>query len=78
MRVLFRAGTQRTETLSLMSLHMYANIQAFFLASHEFGLGMDLRRSAKITSSLVGVVGGQRGIHMRRLRYSVCSIRGVL
>ena len=57
---------------------MYANIQELFLASHDFGLGMDIRRSAKSTSSLVGVVGGQRGIRMRRLRYSVCSIRGVL
>ena len=49
------------ETLSSTSLHVSAKIHVFFLASWAFGLGMDLRRAVKSPSSLVSVVGGQRG-----------------
>ena len=51
----YRAGYWCMETLVLTSLHMTAEIQAFFRASHAFGFVIALRRAAKIPSSLVGV-----------------------
>ena len=63
-----RAGSRHAETIMLMSLHVAVKIQAFSRASRAFGFANILRRSAKILPSLVGVVSGQRGIRVRRLR----------
>ena len=80
----YLAGSWSTENLSSKSLHVYANTHAFFLASLAYlaslalGLEMDLLRAAKITSSLVGMVRGRRGICVRLSMYSVCYLRGAL
>ena len=55
------AGSRRVETLLLTSLHVVAKIHAFSPASLALGFSTALRRSAKSTSSLVGVVRGWRG-----------------
>ena len=49
----------------MTSLHVYSEIHSFFLASRDFGLGIDLRRAVKSPYYLVGVVRGQRGSHVR-------------
>ena len=71
----YRAGYWCMETLVLTSLHMTAEIQAFFRASHAFGFVIALRRAAKIPSSLVGVFRGRRGSRVHHPRYLVCSLR---
>ena len=78
MRDWYLAGSRHVETLLLTSLHMFAEICAFFLVSRAFGLGMDLSKAAKSPSYLVGVVRGRRGICVRHPRYLVCSLRGAL
>ena len=74
----FCAGVRRAQTLLSTFLHMSIDIHTFFLDSLVFGLGMDLRMASKSLSSLVGVVGGQRGIYVHLPRYLVCSVRGDL
>ena len=61
-----------------MSLHVSTEIHAFFLASHEFGLGVALHRATKSPSYLVGVVGGWMRTHVLRPRYLVCYLRRAL
>ena len=61
-------GSRRAETLLLTSLHVAADIQAFFLASKDLGFVVALRRSTKSPYSLVRVVGVHRGSRMRILR----------
>ena len=39
-----------------------------------FGLGIYQWMDAKILNSLIGVVGGRRGVHMIHPSYFVCSI----
>ena len=63
------------DTLVSTILHVDAKIQAFFRASCAFGFDISLRKAAKIMSSIVGVVRGQRGGRMQRPRYLVCSLR---
>ena len=72
------AESRRTETILLTSLHMSSNINAFYLASLAFVLKMDLCRATKSTSSIVGVVRGQRVSRVRLPRYLVCFLRGEL
>ena len=67
------AGSWRAETLPLTSLHVAANIHAFFLASWSLGFGMALLRAAKSPSYLVGVVRGRRESRLCLLMYLVCS-----
>ena len=55
----------RTETLSLMSLHISSDIHSFVLRSLTCGFGTALRRAAKMPSSLVGLVGGLSGSFLR-------------
>ena len=71
-------GSRRAETLSSMSLHVSAKIQAFCLASHVFALGTALRRAAKSSSILVGFTGGLTGHRFRPPRYRFVSDRGAL
>ena len=78
MRVWFCDRPGSAENLSSTSLHMSAEIHTLFLDSHVFGFWMYLRRAAKSLSSLVGVDGGRRGIHIRHRRYLVCHLRGYL
>ena len=60
------------------SLHVASEIHAFLLASCAFGSRIYLCRDAKRQSYIIGVVGGQRGSRVRRLRYLVCSLKGSL
>ena len=68
MRYFFCARSQCVETLVSTSLHVASNIQAFFLFSLALSFGISLHRAAKITSSLVGVVGVWIGRRVIRLR----------
>ena len=65
------------KTLVSESLHVSAKIHAFFRDSRALGFGIARLRDAKSLSSLVRVVGGKIGSHMRRPRYLVCSLRVV-
>ena len=73
-----RAGSWRAENLASTILHMDPEIQALFLAYPAFGFGISLCKAAKNLSSIVGVVGGQRGICVRLPRYLSCLLRGAL
>ena len=50
------------ETLLSTSLHVASKIHVFFLASRAWGFGTALQRAAKIPSSLIGEVGGRKGV----------------
>ena len=56
-----RAVSRRAETLVLTRLYVSAKMHMFFLAFRTLGLVISQRRSAKIPSSLAGVVMGKRG-----------------
>ena len=71
-------GSRRVETLSSMSRHVYAKIQAFRLASRGVGFGTALRRAAKRVSVRERSVGGLTGHHFRPPRYCFVSNRGAL
>ena len=58
-------GSRRVETLSSMSRHVSAEIQAFCLASCGAGFGTDLRRAAKSVSVCDGSAGGRTGHRFR-------------
>ena len=73
-----RTRSRCAETLSSMSLHVSSKIQAFFLASHVFVFGIDFRKAANITPSLVEVVRSLRRGRVHRPSYSMCSLRGAL
>ena len=64
MRPWLCAGYWSAETLILKSLHVYANIHVLLLASHTLVFGIYHGRDVKIPSSIIGVVRGQRGIHI--------------
>ena len=66
------------ETLSLTSLHVSSEIHSFLCWSLPWGFGTDLRRAAKIPSSLVGSVGGRSGDFRLPAMYRVCSLSGAL
>ena len=69
-------GSQRVETLSLMSRHVSAEIQAFRLASCGAVFGTALRRAAKSVSILDGAVGGGTGHCFRPPWYRRVTSRG--
>ena len=73
-----RAGYRSAETLVLTSLHMSTDIHAFFCASRVFCFGIARQRAATSLSTLVGVVGCQRGIRVRLPRYFLFSLRVAL
>ena len=54
------------ETIVTKILHMSAKIHVFFLDYCVLGLGVIQRRSMKSLSSFVGLIGGLRGICVRR------------
>ena len=66
------------ETLSLMSLHVSADIQAFRLAYRGVSLGTDLLRAAKSSSVRDGFVGGLTSHRFCPPRYRFVSDRGAL
>ena len=78
MRPWWRAKSQHAENIVSTSLHVSAKINMFFFDSHDLGLGNYQQRAAKILSSLVGVVGGWRGVCMRRPRYFAYYLMVVL
>ena len=57
--------SRRMETLSSMSRHVSAEIQAFGLASRGAGFGTALRRAAKSVSVRKGSAGGRTGHRFR-------------
>ena len=71
-------GSRRVETLSSISLHVSAEIQAFHLAYRGFGLGTALCRAAKSPSIRYGFVGGLTGHRLHSPRYRFVSNRGAL
>ena len=66
------------ETPMSTSLHVYANIHAFFYASRALGFRTALWRAMKSLYYVVRVVGGRRGSCVCHPRYLVCSIRVAL
>ena len=72
------AGFQCADTLMSTRLHVASKIQLFFLDSFDLGFEIVLLKAANILSSLIGVVGGSRGIRVSRLRYSACYLRVAL
>ena len=58
-------GSCRVETLSLMSRHVSAEIQAFRLASRGADFGTALRRAANSVSVREGSAGGLTGQRFR-------------
>ena len=58
-------GSWRMETLSLMSRHVSAKIQAFRLAARGAGFGTALRRAKKSVSVREGSAGGRTGHRFR-------------
>ena len=78
MSVWYFAISRREETLESMSLHVAAKIHEFFRAYRARGFGTALCRAAKIVSSLVGSIGGQRGGFLRPPSYRVFSFREAL
>ena len=71
-------GSRRVETLSSMSRHVSAEIQAFRLASRGVGFGTALRRAANSVSVREGSVGGLTGQLFRPPRYRFVADRGAL
>ena len=71
-------GSRRVETLSSMSRHDSAEIQAFCLASCGFGFGTALRRAANSLSDRDGSVGGLTIHRLRPPRYRFVAARGAL
>ena len=69
-------GSLRVETLSLMSRHVSADIQAFCLASCGVGFGTALRRAANSVSVREGSAGGLTGQRFRPPRYRCVAARG--
>ena len=69
-------GSRRVETLSLMSRHVSAEIQAFRLASLGAGFGTALRRAAKSVSIREGSPGGLTGQLFRPPWYRRVASRG--
>ena len=71
-------GSWRMETLSLMSRHISAEIQAFRLASCGVGFGTDLRRAVNSVSVREGSVSGLTGQHFCPPRYLCVAERSAL
>ena len=78
MRIYSHTRSWRTEILVSASLHVDYDIQEFFLASLALGFRTALSKAAKSLSSLIGVVGGQRGIHTSRPKYLAFFLRVTL
>ena len=75
-RAWYLTRSQRVETLLSTSLHVAAEIHAFFRAYLDLYFGRYLHNSVKSLSSLTVVVGVRRGGRLRLPRYSMCSLRG--